>query len=177
MKVCLYPAAWHAHLRQAVGAYRPWLLDRGSLTQRIISRCESFGVRGVQVSNGWWQSAEAGAGRQHALLREVCLFCGETPLVYAHSTLPLTSLRGPWQSLRWLGDRPLGGVLFANPQVQRAPLQFKKLNRRHWLYQRACRYLVNPPPFLWARRSLFTLNRRPIQVTEVFLPGILGLPR
>ena len=179
MKLSLYPAGWHVQLRQAVGAYRPWLLDRGSLTRRIVKRCAAFGVRGVLVHSGWWESAEAGAasGRQHALLREVCLFCGETPLVYAHSTLPLASLRGSWRALRWLGERPLGEVLFSDPQVRRAPLQYKKLNQRHWLYRRACRHLADPPPFLWARRSVFTLNRRPIQVTEVFLPGILGLPR
>lgn len=177
MKVCFYPAGWHAHLRQAVGAYRPWLLAQGSLTRRIVSRCAAFGVRGVQVRNGWWESAEPSiaGGRQHALLREVCLYCGATPLVYAHSVLPLASLRGAWQSLRRLGDRPLGEVLFSDPQVRRAPLQYKKLRPRHWLYRRACRHLANPPPFLWARRSVFTLNRRPIQVTEVFLPGILDL--
>lgn len=179
MKVCLYPAGWHGRLRQAVGGYRPWLLDHGSLTRRITERCAAFGVRGVQVQSGWWESAEAGnaSGRQRALLREVCLYCGENPLVYAHSVLPLASLCGPWRSLRWLGDRPLGEVLFSDPQVRRAPLQFKKLRRRHWLYRRACRHLANPPPFLWARRSVFTLHRHPIQVTEVFLPGILELPR
>ncbi|MFA7242418.1 MAG: chorismate lyase [Sulfuricellaceae bacterium] len=177
MKLCLYPTGWHAHLCQTVGAYRPWLLAQGSLTRRIVSRCAAFGVRGVQLQNGWWESAEAGGkgGRQRALLREVCLYCGATPLVYAHSVLPLASLRGAWQALRRLGDRPLGEVLFSDPQVRRAPLHYKKLHPRHWLYRRACRYLVAPPPFLWARRSVFTLNRRTIQVTEVFLPGILDL--
>ena len=126
------------------------------------------------MRNGWWESTEAGAtSRQRALLREVCLYCGETPLVYAHSVLPLDSLRGAWRGLRRLGGRPLGEVLFSDPNVLRTPLQYKKLHWRHWLYRRACCYLKKPPPFLWARRSVFILNHRPIQVTEVFLPAIL----
>jgi chorismate--pyruvate lyase len=77
--------------------------------------------------------------------------------------------------LNKLGNKPLGAALFADPQVKRSPLQFKKLSRRHELYRRACRILPEPPAHLWARRSVFTLQRQPILVTEVFLPGILEL--
>jgi chorismate--pyruvate lyase len=176
MKICLYPAGWHAHLRQHVGACRPWLLDRGSLTRRILARCPDFSVRGVRMVAGWAAPESAVARPQRALLREVFLYCGDTPLVYAHSLLPLDNLRGRWRGLRRLGGRPLGEFLFSDPQVKRAPLQYKKLTRRHWLYRRACHTLENPPSSLWARRSTFTLNGRAIQVTEVFLPAILELP-
>jgi len=176
MKISLYPAGWHAHLRQHVGACRHWLLDRGSLTRRIMARCAAFSVRGVRVEAGWAASGGSPSRPQHALLREVFLYCGDVPLVYAHSVLPFASLRGRWRGLRRLGGRPLGDVLFSDPQVKRAPLQYKKLTQRHWLYRRACRSLERPPSSLWARRSTFTLNGRAIQVTEVFLPAILELP-
>lgn len=177
MKICLYPAGWREHLHQHVGACRPWLLDRGSLTRRILTRCQDFSVRGVRMEAGWAAPEGAASRPQRALLREVFLCCGDTPLVYAHSLLPLASLSGRWRSLCRLGGRPLGDILFSDPLVKRAPLQYKKLTQRHWLYRRACRTLENPPDCLWARRSTFTLNCRSIQVTEVFLPAILALPQ
>lgn len=177
MKICFYPTGWHDHLCQNVGAYRPWLLDQGSLTRRIVARCPAFGVRGVRMEAGWSAVEGVASHPRRALLREVFLHCGDTPLVYAHSVLPRDSLCGRWRALGGLGGRPLGDILFSDPQVRRAPLQYKKLRARHWLYRRACRGLDDPPAFLWARRSVFTLNRRAIQVTEVFLPTILELPR
>lgn len=107
--------------------------------------------------------------------REVFLYCGDRPVVFAHSVLPLASLRGAWAKLGKLGNRPLGATLFANPCVRRAPLEYKRLNQRHPLYQRACARLDRPPTYLWARRSLFALHGRRILVTEVFLPAILEL--
>lgn len=161
------------------GAQRAWLTDQGSLTQRIMARCPRFAVRHVQQQR-------AAAARDEALLcglkptctttlREVYLYCHNTPVIFAHSVLPAASLHGGWHGLGKLGSRPLGGALFANPLVQRAPLQFTRLSPRHRLYQRACAQLPVRPACLWARRSLFTLRGRSILVTEVFLPGILEL--
>jgi chorismate lyase len=170
MKTSFSPSGWNPRLCQSAGGYRRWLLDRGSLTRRIQSYCTAFSVRAVR------QGYQCLPGKKmRVLCREVTLCCGETPVVYAHSVLPLDSLRGQWLSLRRLGNRPLGEVLFSNPRVRRTPLQFRKLHRHHWLYRRACRDLASPPELLWARRSVFTLNHRPIQVTEVFLPAILKL--
>lgn len=111
--------------------------------------------------------------RQRALLREVVLNCDGQPVVFAHSVLPLSSLRGPWHDLGRLGARPLGAALFANPAVVRTPLTYRKLHPGHALYQRAVAVLPQRPPCLWARRSVFTLQTASILVTEVFLPGVL----
>ena len=134
-----------------------------------------------QVRQRSTRTGSAGGGleslkpRARALLREVYLYCGETPVVYAFSVLPLASLHGAWQGLGRLGNKPLGDTLFGDPRVRRAPLRFKKLNRRHELHRRASRLLPLAPAHLWARRSMFLLHRRPILVTEVFLPDILEL--
>ena len=109
------------------------------------------------------------------MLREVTLYCGEQPVVFAHSVIPRAGLNGPWHGLGTLGNRPLGAALFADPQVRRLPLQFKQLGPRHALFRRACGALARRPPHLWARRSVFVLKRQPILVTEVFLPAILEL--
>lgn len=174
MKFALPLEPWTRRLPESVGGYRPWLLDRGSLTRRIQRRCPLFGVRGVQQRES---RLTGGEGRKigRSLVREVFLHCGESPVVYACSVLPLSSLRGRWRRLGKLGETPLGAVLFSDPRVKRQPLCFKKLHRRHPLYQRACEGMGEKPVHLWARRSEFRLHRGSIWVTEVFLPTILGL--
>ena len=173
------PLLWQSRPPAVRCPYHPWLIDRGSLTHRIQARCREFSVRGLHLAMGKSGRDEAACvqlkPREMALLREVLLYCGDTPVVFAHSVIPLAGLRGPWRNLSKLGNKPLGAALFADPQVKRSPLQFKKLSRRHELYRRACRILPERPAYLWARRSVFTLQRQPILVTEVFLPGILEL--
>lgn len=161
------------------GPYRDWLTDPGSLTQRLRRRSRVFSV--TRVTQRWArpQSDEAvllGLRLRHrALLREVCLNCDGTAVVFAHSVLPRQSLRGPWHAIGKLGARPLGEALFANPQVVRTPLTYRKLHPGHLLYQRAVAVMGSmPPKALWARRSVFTLARASILVTEVFLPGVLA---
>ena len=113
---------------------------------------------------------------QLCLIRDVLLDCAGRPLVYAHSVIPTASLTGPWRKLSGLGNRPLGEALFADPQVRRHPLQYRRLDRRHPLYRAAIEHVTTKPAALWARRSVFERNDHPILVTEVFLPEVLQLP-
>ena len=171
---------WHPALSSISPRARGWLQNRGSLTQLIQRRCcGEFSVKPV------FQSLAAVCGdelavmnlrrNELALVREVYLYCGETPVVFAHSVVARQDLRGAWRSLIGLGNKSLGTVLFTNPIVKRTPLRFKKLTAAHPLFSRACRKLQVKPASLWARRSLFTLHGQSILVTEVFLPSILEL--
>lgn len=159
------------------GAYRHWLVDDGSLTQRLKASCRHFSVE--RIRQRWARPLPDEAvllelrPHERALLREVALFCDGKQAVFAHSVLPRSSLRGEWRDLGKLGSKPLGAALFANPHVVRTPLAFRKLRPRHALYARAVEHLPNRPPCLWARRSVFLLHNSPILVTEVFLPGVL----
>ena len=181
MKFSHQPLQWRLRAPEAKCAFRPWLIDQGSLTKRIQIRCNAFSVQHVRIKRGKPCLDEAALvglpSRQQAILREVYLYCGDQPVVFAHSVLPHSSLCGPWQALSRLGNKPLGATLFSNPVVKRTPLEYKKLGPRHELYRRACRMLNTTPPFLWARRSVFSLRGYPILVTEVFLPKILELPK
>jgi chorismate--pyruvate lyase len=163
------------------GAYRHWLVDVGSLTARLQMRCKQFSVGRVSVHWGSPQRDETlllgMRPHERALLREVVLNCDGKPVVFAHSVLPRRSLRGAWRGLGRLGTRPLGAALFANPAVVRTPLSFRKLTPRNALYQRAVAGLETRPACLWGRRSVFMLHGANIMVTEVFLPGVLELPR
>lgn len=159
------------------GLYHHWLIDINSLTMRLQQRYANFAVKPVLVEYAKpfldETSPLAISLRKSALIREVELLGNNHVVVFAHSVLPRKSLRGAWLGLSHLGNKPLGATLFANPQVKRGPLCYKKLSRRHLLYQHATKNLPIKPPYLWARRSVFTLNHANIMVTEVFLPQLL----
>ncbi len=159
------------------GAYLHWLVDAGSLTARLRASSDQFAVTGITQRWARPQPDEARLLglqlRERALLREVCLNCDGSPVVFAHSVLPRSSLSGSWHDLGRLGSRPLGEALFANARVMRTPLMFRKLLPGHALYQRAAAVLQGRPACLWARRSVFMLEGSSILVTEVFLPGVL----
>jgi chorismate--pyruvate lyase len=167
-------SAWQA------GAWRHWLTHRGSLTKRLQQSCPAFRVARLKQSLGQPNQDEcATLGLIHgrlAMLRDVLLLNRDTPLVFAHSVIPLAGLAGPWTQLAGLGNRPLGAALFSNPRIQRQALAYRHLDHRHALYRAAAVHLDLPPRSLWARRSLFALQNQPILVTEVFLPATLQLP-
>ncbi len=168
---------WNATAQNADESLRPWLVDRGSLTQRISARCDRFSV--INVKDGLSriardESALLGlAPHRLSWSREVFLCADDRPVVFAHSACAAGELRGAWQALRNLGNKPLGALLFSHPLIFRQPLHYKALHGQHPLFRRTA--LLFPPDRLWARRSLFYLHGAPLLVTEVFLPEILKL--
>ena len=168
----------------AAGAYRPWLTDRGSLTARIAARCPDIRVQvlfqGLRRPDRDERFLFADRGRARVLVREVFLVCRDVPVVFAHTVLAPTHLRGAWRGLSTLGSKPLGAALFADPRIERFALRTRKLGWHHDLQRRVQRYAPRSKTeavqgSLWARRSLFRLHDSPILVTEVFLPEILRL--
>lgn len=156
--------------------YGAWLIERGSLTQKLQQRYADFAVQpvftGQQKAINDEQALLHLASHHTALVREVLLFGHQQAVVFAHSVLPRASLRGAWHGLGKLGNKPLGATLFANQRVKRTPLRYKKLSACHPLYQRAVQHLAVKPRYVWARRSTFSLKRAQILVTELFLPTI-----
>ncbi|OGV76495.1 MAG: chorismate--pyruvate lyase [Methylotenera sp. RIFCSPLOWO2_02_FULL_45_14] len=158
-------------------AHQSWLIDNGSLTARLQQRYHKFSVQPLTVK--YVRPIQDEAAVLHlpidktVLVREVLLVGDGFPVVFAHSVLPRNSLRGAWRGLSKLGSKPLGATLFANPKVKRTPLSYKKLSSNHMLHQHATQHLTVKPLYLWARRSIFSLNCANIMVTEVFLPHIV----
>jgi chorismate--pyruvate lyase len=157
--------------------YRTWLIEADSLTARLQQRYTDFFVQPVHISVHKARYEEAVLlnipAHKNARIREVLLFGNAQPVVFAHSVLPRKALQGAWRRLGKLGNKPLGAVLFANPNVKRTPLSYKKLSAQHVLYQAAVKHLSTKPDSLWARRSIFSLNGANIMVTEVFLPELM----
>lgn len=151
-------------------------MNSGSLTARLQQRYTQFAVQTMNMRLACTNQDESSLlrlkPRQLATVREVMLLGNQQAVVFAHSVIPRKARRGPWHHLARLGNQPLGALLFANPQIKRTPLSYKKLSRNHVLYQKAAAHLESAPAHLWARRSVFYLNCVSILVTEVFLPKL-----
>lgn len=173
------PLAWHPVPVTASIDICWWLLHQDSLTRLIQQRCSQFSVDPVFQALAPACTDELVIMNlrrsELALVREVYLYCGDIPVVFAHSVVARKHLQGTWRGLSRLGNRSLGTMLFTNPLIKRAAFGYKQLNTHHPLFRRACQRLQAPPVSLWARRSRFTLQGQPILVTEVFLPAILRL--
>lgn len=177
--------AWHEasrlHRREIPEAALRRLLDPASLTRRIQAACPGY-FRVQVLAQGW-------ARPQHnevlalgmrdgswGFVREVHLLCDDKPWVYARTVIPRTTLTGPRRRLTRLKSRPLGAVLFADPSMRRAAVEIARLTPCDKLYPAALRHLVERPPMIWGRRSLFTLGGKPLLVSEIFLPSIPPQP-
>ena len=137
--------------------YRSWLLDPGSLTQRLIA--ESGGQFQVRLlRQGRHQATQQGrdslglSQREWPFLSEVILQCRGQPWVFARTLIPSQTLSGPARALTHLGTKPLGAVLFNHPGVRRGPISVCLIERG-----------------IWGRQSVFFLYNKPLLVSEYFL--------
>jgi chorismate--pyruvate lyase len=157
-------------------ALRAWLLDTASLTLRLQQLCPGR-FRVHLLSQSWGRPFEHEAhalGMKHgslALIRQVQLLCGEQPWVYARTIMPVSSLCGRLQRLAHLGTRPLGGMLFADPGMQRGGVELARLGTGQAMHAAATFHLTPRPAEIWGRRTVFRLADKPLLVSEIFLPA------
>ncbi len=156
-------------------ALRAWLLDTASLTLRLQQLCPGrFRVR--LLSQTWGKPFEDEArvlrmkSGSRALIRQVQLLCGEEAWVYARTVIPVRSLSGRLQRLAHLGTRPLGGMLFADPGMQRGGVELARLGTGQAMHAAATFHLASRPAEIWGRRTVFRLADKPLLVSEIFLP-------
>ena len=149
---------------------RAWLLDEGSLTDRLIA--SDRGSFGVERLAQYWAvplaSERALLGipeGQQALIREVALTLGNDVVVFARSVFPEQSLSGRLEYLRRLENESLGAILFSDPAMQRNPFELSHMpGDSDYLPA----HLRQPLP-AWGRRSRFDIAGKPLMVSEVFL--------
>ncbi|WP_374339157.1 chorismate lyase [Methyloversatilis sp.] len=160
-------------------ALRGWLTDPHSLTSRIRARCAEFAVRPLRqcaaaAERDEWNVLGVPDARR-VRVREVLLCADGRPVVFAHSVVRLRDVCGCWRLFAGIGSRPLGEALFADARVARSALSVRRIDARHPLFARVRAAGVDVDAPLWARRSLFIRDGRPLLVTEVFLPAISEL--
>lgn len=152
-------------------ALRDWLLDRGSLTERLIAA--SAGNFRVEILRQQWGVARQDEARllglkprQAALIREVILYGKDQPWIYARSILPAKSLNHSLRYLKQLGNKPLGAVLFSDPGMRRGDIEISHVHAQQLPFA--------VPQKVWGRRSVFFLHKQPLLVSEVFLPAFVS---
>jgi len=143
--------------------WRQWLLDKGSLTQRLKALDGQFSVDVISTRYGRPHLSEARLlgihPRMQVYIREVALCINNQPVVKARSIIPRSTLTGLERQLLWLKDKPLGEFLFQHRNMRRGPIEVKlgKLQGEQ----------------VWGRRSCFYLNQKPVLVGEWFLPALI----
>lgn len=90
--------------------------------------------------------------------------------MFARTVIPARTLTGNERRLSRLGNRSLGAVLFTTPGTERDAVELARIQPHQAMYNDAIRCLSDPPAAIWGRRSVFRMNRKPLLVTEVFLP-------
>lgn len=177
-------AHWQPHVNalQLSHHMQDWLSGRGSLTARLVAACQQFRVQRLSQHKAIClrdEYAAIGLARPAQVHeREVLLRCDGEAMIYGHTVVPLSASATEWPLFRTLGEKSLGSTLFHDPLVERGELQYARLHAAHPLMQRI--YLALPQlaayESLPARRSLFWRKGACLLVTEVFLPGVAGLP-
>ena len=148
------PLRWHSRPQQVWRDLPPeiadWLLDSGSLTQRLCRA--SAGRFHVCVLHEGWTRPDRDEARilglrlaARAWTREVQLLGDEQPWVFARTLIPARTLRGRGRRLTQLGTRPLGQALFADPGVRRGPLEITRIAAGERLHQQAFAGLIESP--------------------------------
>lgn len=154
-----------------------WLFYQGS----FVARLENDGIKKPEiiVLKRHWELpllSERLALKSHlhhyALVREVLIKSDEKVWMYARTVFPQQTLTGPERQLLFLKNRSLGTVLFNYPHLQRSEFELACLNPGSTWYKKITQFTpLNDEP-VWARRSIFIVNNKPILLSEVYLPDM-----
>ncbi len=174
------PPHWQDHdfgaQQRLAASLQSWLNETGSLTQRLRG---VYGAGfGVSLLRQRWQHAFIDETRllnqrhdRYQLVREVILHDRQRPLILARTIIPASTLRIAERQLHHLGNRPLGEVIFAYPDLSISKRQFSQTQAEIWqpsLLQQTARI-----ESLWGRRSVYQIHQHPLLVAEFFLPDCL----
>ncbi len=154
-----------------------WLCEERSLTRRLQLYCawpfalEIISQRWERPLEDERQALDMRLGR-FAFVRQVRLLCGQHPLIFARSVIPVRTLRGTTRRLSRLGSRPLADLLFTNRNVRRGDMEYALLLPGNTLHGLTARALGVQAAAFWGRRSLFVFRHKPLLVSEMFSPEI-----
>ena len=163
--------ASHAHIPSQ--NLRRWLLDTGSLTERLQECCDNFsltrlgqGEVPLYANEKRWLPT---ASQKSWQIREVVLYGDGAPWVFARSVLPETLITS---ELANLGTQPLGVRLFNDDRFIRSNFELCEVPASAFDFSNRQIEQSDGPQqtMLWGRRSRFHMGNDYIIVAEIFLP-------
>ncbi|MDX1900513.1 MAG: chorismate lyase [Gammaproteobacteria bacterium] len=171
---------WGATLPEQPSAMHFWLQYAGSFMQRLRRYGISHPI--VQVLQQSWQLPAQEERkllsirtRSRVLVRDVFIVSENNQWMFARSIFPRTSLTGKEKQLARLKNRSLGSVLFRHQNMHRSLFEFSEIKPGNRLHTSMMEIAERSFESLWARRSMFTLGKKSLLLTEVFLPDVFAL--
>lgn len=148
-----------------------WLLDTGSLTERLQAnsrhfRLELLGQEELAINAS--EQASLGIEQVNPVIREVLLQGNQQNWVYARSLMSRKLCDDASHQFGQLGNTPLGKVIFNDPRFTRQPFEICCLQGNTLLHQT---FHITPTYTLWGRRSVFSYQEYKLMVAEIFLPN------
>lgn len=172
---------WHEHRRGSHHTLpqdvRSWAYEAGSLTQRL--RDYYGNTITVNILFHQWRAPFLSERRQlhlpltrFCLIREVVLHTNGKPLLLARTIIPEETIKVAHRNLSHLGTRPLGEVIFSYPDLERVTMDLALIMPTVWTEQTQHNANITQP--IWGRRTVYAIQKRPMLVSEFFLPEILA---
>ncbi len=127
-----------------------WLDDEQSLTAKLKQKFDDFSVNVLSQMQTTPHNNENEMldFEGQSVIREVQLLGNHQVVVFARSVIPVT---GDTQAILKIGSKPLGEILFNDPDIKRGQLQ------------------ITHTDSTWGRRSTFTIGTTKLLVSEFFL--------
>ena len=172
---------WHEHRRGSQHhlpeAVQSWTYEAGSLTQRL--RDYYGNAIAVSILFHQWRKPFLSERKQlqlpqhrYSLTREVMLHTNGKPLLLARTIIPEETIKVAHRNLAHLGTRPLGEVIFSYPDLERITMDLVLIRPTTWTPPTQEKANIIQP--IWGRRTVYAIQKRPMLVSEFFLPEILG---
>lgn len=172
---------WHEH-RRGSQHYLPemvqsWTYETSSLTQRLRDYYGNNIAVGILFHQ--WRTPYLSESRQlqlplhrYGLIREVMLHINGKPLILARTVIPDETIKVAHRNLAHLGTRPLGEVIFSYPDLERITMDLTVVPPESWRTGMQNKASINQP--IWGRRTVYAIHKKPMLVSEFFLPEILN---
>jgi chorismate--pyruvate lyase len=173
----VWQPARRKHRQHIPGQLISWIFETPSLTWRMQQLCN--GRFRVRVLSQRWQRPMFNErimlgmrDGEYGMVRQVQLLCDQQPWIYARTVIPMRTLSGTQRRLAYLGDKPLGALLFADKSISRGQMEVACITPGQAIHDIATRDLREKNRQIWGRRSVFYRDARPLLVSEVFLPSL-----
>lgn len=157
-----------------------WLTHFDSLTYRLRDISKN-GIQHVMLNCGWQLPYEEEkvvfteeVAQQSFWIREISWQYQGEVWILGRVVIPASTWQIHDYQLQKQQHRPIGELLFSE-KASRISLELQRLTPVHPYYELIKPHIVNASP-VWSRRSLFSFYKRPLLVSEIFLPQFFSSP-
>ena len=163
----------HPHLTQNL---KSWLYETALLTNRLKQSAENFQLKVLKETYGQHSPLLSDLRiNGNNYIREIMMLSDNKPCILGQTTVPEDTLKhNGWA--KKLGNKGLGETLVNLPNVSRSAFNFSFATSNNLILKKHGVNLTEKEGInLWARRSSFLIENKPLWVVEIFLPKICEL--